>query len=343
MATLVGSLTEAMPSGVTVTPGGRIFLCFPRWFDRIDFTLGELLPDGTVEPFPNGESNRLDLCDPAHHLLSVQSVNADDDRTLWVLDTGRPYFTPALPRAAKLVAVDLATRKTQASYEIPYGIARLGTYLNDVRIDPVTQTAYITDSATITNSAIIVVDLATGRKLRRLDGDISVQPAKGFTPSIEGRPLRLELPFGCVFPYQNGADGIALSPDRRTLYYCPLSSDQLYSVDAHALADPALPDDELRRTIVHLGTKGFSDGLECDTAGRVYASDLEHGCVLRSLDGGRTWNVFESDPRMLWTDTLAVAADGYLYFTSNQINRLAVFNGGIDRRKPPYYVFKALM
>ncbi|MBV8074539.1 MAG: gluconolaconase, partial [Candidatus Eremiobacteraeota bacterium] len=220
------------------------------------------------------------------------------------------------------------------------GIARLGTYLNDVRIDTDKQIAYITDSATITNSALIVVDLRSGKKRRRLDGHPTVQPAPLFTPFIEERPLRLELPLWLTFPYKNGADGIALSRDRKTLYYCPLSSNQLYSVSAEALADPALGDDEIRRTIVHLGTKGFSDGLECDAEGRLYASDLENHRILRSADG-RNWEVFVDDPRMTWTDTLSVAADGYLYFTANQINRLAVFNGGKDRRQPPYFLLKS--
>jgi hypothetical protein len=46
------------------------------------------------------------------------------------------------------------------------------------------------------------------------------------------------------------------------------------------------------------------------------------------------------DPRVLWPDTLSLAADGYLYFTVNQIERQPPFNYGVDLRKRPYVLFR---
>jgi sugar lactone lactonase YvrE len=46
------------------------------------------------------------------------------------------------------------------------------------------------------------------------------------------------------------------------------------------------------------------------------------------------------DPRVLWPDTLSLAADGYLYFTANQIERQAVFHNGRDLRQKPYVLFR---
>lgn len=331
-----------MPTGVSVAPDGRKFLCFPRWFDDVTFTVGELLPDGAIVPYPNREINSVDLRDVAHHFLSVQSVVVTDETTLWVLDTGRPWFTPALPHATKLVEIDLGRAAVRRSYEIPYGIARLGTYVNDVRFDlnrGARGTAYITDSATLSNSAIIVIDLESGEKMRRLDGHASVQPQPAGTPAIEGRPLRIRLPLGVTFPYRNGVDGVELSPDGGTLYYCPLISRKLYSVDAALLADRNCGDEQVANSVRDLGEKAISDGLACDRLGRVYAGDLEHNCI-RRRDGDGNWTIVAEDARMIWTDTMSIAADGYLYHTENQINRMGIFNYGRDLRVKPYYLFR---
>jgi hypothetical protein len=46
------------------------------------------------------------------------------------------------------------------------------------------------------------------------------------------------------------------------------------------------------------------------------------------------------DSRALWPDTLSLAADGYLYFPANQIERQAVFHNGQDLRQKPYVLFR---
>jgi hypothetical protein len=43
---------------------------------------------------------------------------------------------------------------------------------------------------------------------------------------------------------------------------------------------------------------------------------------------------------VLWPDTLSLAADGYLYFTVNQIERQPPFNDGHDLRVKPYVLFR---
>ena len=47
-----------------------------------------------------------------------------------------------------------------------------------------------------------------------------------------------------------------------------------------------------------------------------------------------------SDPRLLWPDTLSLAADGYLYVTANQLHRQARYNKGNDLRQKPYTLFR---
>ena len=85
--------------------------------------------------------------------------------------------------------------------------------------------------------------------------------------------------------------------------------------------------------------KGASDGLEADSEGRVYATDYEHNAIrVRAVDG--SWTTLVHDPRVLWPDTLSLAANGYLYFTSNQWERMPMMHGGTDLRKKPYSLFR---
>ncbi len=137
-----------------------------------------------------------------------------------------------------------------------------------------------------------------------------------------------------------GSDGIAISPDGKTLYYCPLTSRHLYSVSVDALADRGKSDADIAATVKDLGEKGgASDGLESDVAGRVYLSDYEHNSIHRRNSDGRIETLMH-DPRALWPDTLSLAADGYLYFTANQIERQSPFNNGQDLRQKPFVLFR---
>jgi sugar lactone lactonase YvrE len=344
MLELVASIWPEMPSGIAVTSSGRIFLSFPRWLDRRAFTVAELV-DGALVPFPSQTHNEIDVFDAAHRLFSVQSVVASDDAdTIWALDAGRPMYAPAIDGAAKLVEIDLASRRFKRIFVVPHGIARRRTYLNDVRFDMTrgpAGTAYVTDSGTLLSPcAIIVIDLATGRKLRRLDGHPSMQPRLGAIPNIEGRRLLYRAPIltRVGAPYLNGADGITLDPTGAYVYYCPLNSRSLYRVDADVLADPRAADADVARMIVDVGVKPISDGLESDADGRIYAGDLE-GHRIACGRPFEPWRTLVEDPWILWTDSMSVAG-GYLYFTVNEIERMAPFNGLRDERKGPYRIFR---
>lgn len=46
------------------------------------------------------------------------------------------------------------------------------------------------------------------------------------------------------------------------------------------------------------------------------------------------------DPRILWSDTLSIGPDKYLYFIANQLNRQADYHYGKDLREKPYSLFR---
>ena len=336
---------DAMPTGVTVSHQGRIFVNFPKWGDQVIFTVAEI-HDGKLVAYPNEAINQTNPNDLSTGLLSVQSVVVDPADRLWILDTGSPLFQPTKYGGPKLVGVDLKTDQIFKKILFPQEVALPTTYLNDVRFDLRLRdkgVAYITDSSQNGPNGIIVVDLASGESWRKLHDHPSTK-AEGletFLPIVEGKPF---------LEYQNdgsvkqavamGTDGIAISADGSRLYYCPLASRKLYSVDTKTLENRSLDENEVSNTVTYEGDKGgASDGLESDTSGYIYSTNYEHNAILRRSSDGK-WETIAHDPHLLWPDTLSLSTDGYLYITANQLHRQARFHRGQDLRKKPYTLFR---
>jgi len=341
---VVATFDGPMPTGVSVAGDGRIFVNFPKWGDDVPYTVAEV-KEGKTVPYPSAAINHYGPGDnPADKLVSVQSVVVDPSgRRLWILDTGSIAFGRVQPGGAKLLAVDLATNRVSKKIIFPSDVALPTSYVNDVRFDLGRGTegmAFITDSTSNGPNGIIVVDLGSNTSWRRLHDHPSTKPDAEFVPVTEGEILALRLPGQPPQRFSVGSDGIAISPDGKTLYYCPLTSRHLYSVSVDRLADRKRSDAEVAATVLDLGEKGGAgDGLESDAEGRVYLSDYEHNAIRRRNPRGEIETLVH-DPRVLWPDTLSLAADGYLYFTANQVERQAVFHDGRDLRQKPYVLFR---
>lgn len=326
-----------IPTGVTVSQHGRIFINYPHWGDKVEATVAELVA-GKPVPYPAGLPQAGSAA-PSDRLLSVQSVVVDAKDRLWMLDTGRVEGAPAPYGGPKLIAVDLATNRVVQKIIFSAEVASPQSYLNDVRFDftrGAAGLAYITDSST---PGIVVVDLASGRSWRHLAADASTHPDAHFQPYIEGEPLTVTGRDGKPHLPQVASDGIALGADHKFLYYCPLSSRHLYRVALDALADEKASEAKVAATVEDLGDKGMSDGMESDREGRIYFGDLETNSVRRRLPDGR-YELLAHDPRILWADTFSLAHDGYLYFTANQLHRQPSYHAGSDLRAYPYLLFR---
>jgi len=332
---------DAMPTGVSVSAGGRIFVNYPRWGDEVPFTVAELR-DGKAIPYPDAATNTFDPARPDKTLSSVQSVVVDPADRLWLLDTAAPVFATPIAGAVKLVAVDLATDKVSQTIVLSGPAILPTTYVNDVRFDlrkGRAGVAYITDSSISGPGGIIVVDLASGESWRKLSGHASTSPDPAFVPVVEGERFAIREKGKPPVSLTVASDGIAISADGDTLYYCPLSSRHLYSIPTALLLDRNAPDAKVAAAVSDLGEKGASDGLETDDKGRIYAGDYERNSIRRRESDGE-WTTIAHDPRILWPDTLSVGKDGYLYFTANQLHRQPQFHQGKDTREKPYILFR---
>ncbi len=330
---IVAEFQNNMPTGLTVSDDKRVFVSFPRWGDEVPFTVAEVI-DGRAVPYPNAAINAWAPGLSADNFVSVQSVVVDPDGDLWLLDTGAPSFKPWVDNGPKLIRVDIGTGQISQVLRPTPGALTSTSYLNDIRFDfsrGRAGYAFITDSQSV--GALIVVDLESGEWWAQLRGHESTRSSDQFRAIVQGVMRE---------GYDVGADGIAISADGTTLYYCPLSSRKLYSVSIEALIDRTVQADALAGSVADLGDKGASDGLESDAEGNLYATAYEHSAVLKRSAGG-VWSTLLHGPNLLWPDTLSLAASGYLYLSANQLPRSPLFNGGTDDRLPPYLIVRTFV
>jgi sugar lactone lactonase YvrE len=337
----VATFDGAMPTGVAVSNDGRIFVSFPRWADPIEASVAEV-KGGAPVPYPDPKWNPAHPGDPATTFVGVQSVVIDGKNRLWALDTGTVNQGKVEPGGAKLVGFDLTTN--QPFTTIPFGpdIALPTSYLNDVRFDlrhGRAGYAFISDSSSSGPNAIIVVDLDSKKAWRRLVDHPSVKAAPGFLAIVEGVPVYRQTPGQARTPFLAGVDGIEVSPDGKTVFYSPLSSRKLYSISAESLADPNTQDAQLVGMVKDLGDKGASDGFIMSSDGRLYVTDYENDAILRRNADGSLEQVV-TDPRLLWPDSMSLGPGGYLYVTSNQLERQPALRDGKDERQKPYSLFR---
>ncbi len=201
-------------------------------------------------------------------------------------------------------------------------------------------TAYITDSSSQGPNAIVVVDLATGKSWRRLNQHSSTLSEDQFLMFAEGRPVYMTTPGYPPKAVNFAADSIAISNDGETLYYCPINATKLYAVSTAMLKDQSKSDAQVAATVRVVTGKMPSDGLESDAAGNVYMTDPVTDSIHRWSPKTGLTETLAHDPRILWPDTMSLAGDGYLYFTSNQLHRQPTMHNGQDLRQKPYQLFR---
>jgi hypothetical protein len=155
-------------NGVSTTPDGRIFLLYAR----VDGSQGPQVvewkeSENTTTPIPDAEWNSFsEGKDPATHLIRTNSQRIGPDGALWLVDVGSTSFgAPVIfPDGPKLVQFNLTTNQVQRTYSLG-NATRSNSLLDDVRFNPLTGKAYLTDAG---SPGLIVLDLASGFAVRVL-------------------------------------------------------------------------------------------------------------------------------------------------------------------------------
>lgn len=312
--------------GVHFDARGRVFVSTPRLMSaKSPATLSILDTDATTGParltaFPSVEGNAIAAM-PDKNLRSVLGFYVDNSNGwLWALDQGYIAGETAAPVGAQKVLIyDLATGRTVKRIGLDGAAGREESFLNDFAVDEARRIAYISDSglrAPGTKSGIIVVDFAAGSVRRVLDRHPTVSPQPGVkvmshsTEVWPGNPLII------------GVNGIALSPDRKTLYWAVTTGRNAFSAPTEILRDPMTSETTISQMVVDLGdVRGNTDGIVTDAEGNLYITDVTRGGIVKYDPRTNAMALSASDSGVRWPDTATIEPGGDLVFTSNNLNQ----------------------
>lgn len=321
-------------NAVGLTSSGRLFVGLPRWpgFENTP-SIAEILPDGSVKPFPGGDWNRWapgKSSDKA--LVKINTIHIFDDDTLWAVDQGEDAGPHGISPGQKILQFDTRNGKLLRSISLPASVLPAGANLNDLRLD--SEHIYLTDSGL---GAIIVVNLRTGVSIRRLADHPSTKMSPERRPiGEEGRPL--QMPDGS--DHQVHSDPIEISPDGQWLYYQPLSG-PLWRVPTAALRDTQVTEKALGEKVEFVYDTGPLTGTAIDSAGNLYLAEYDKPRVtVLSPDG--SLRVVVQDPKLWNPDAMIISNQRELYIPVPQSARMASNRGpnGVDGLQRPFKIYK---
>ncbi|XBS71738.1 L-dopachrome tautomerase-related protein [Acerihabitans sp. KWT182] len=161
------------------------------------------------------------LINPAG-LKAVLGFEIDRNDVIWILDQGHIAGAPNQPEDEKLIAWDLKADKEVARYAFSNAQVDFKcSFLNDVAVDNDAGFVYITDSGInchpLMGGGLLVYNMKTNQAKRVLRAPEWVND-QHFTFKIHGRDV-LKAKNGKPDSMRTGADGIALSGEKKTLYF----------------------------------------------------------------------------------------------------------------------------
>jgi len=270
--------------------------------------------------FPSKEGNAVSGA-PDQSLRNVLGFHVDrKNGWLWALDMGFVAGeAEAPPGAQKVLVLDLKSGRPVKRIGLDGVADRKGSFLNDIAVDEQRRVAYISDSgmrsAPNNMVGLIVVDFASGKARRVLDRNSNLQVEPGVKVVAHGAEV---WPGN---PLLLGVNGIALSPDGRTLYWTVTTGTRVHAVATAILRNADAGDERISAAIRNLGAVGGNtDGIVTDAKGSLYITDVTRNGIVKYEPRTGTMFLIASDEGVRWPDTPAILPGGDLVFTSSSLN-----------------------
>jgi sugar lactone lactonase YvrE len=317
------------PGNITVTVDNRIILSLHQFYEP-NYSVVELLEDGSLIPFPNEEMNQR-TSSTILHLDSVLGIRSDMRGVVWMLDNGMRGGT--IP---KLVGWDSRDNALVKVIELPPPVTPKDAFVNDFAIDSTRNRIYISDPAGGANAALIVVDLITGMARRVLDGHASVVP-EFIDLVIDGQPLKIKDAEGKINHPHIGVNPITLDLNNQWVYFGAMHGKSIYRVKAEDLSNDALSSSELNGRVERYSDKPICDGISIDKDNNIYLGELAAN-ALGVITPDRKYHRLAQGDDLSWVDAFSFGPGGTLYAVVNRLHQTAMLNAGKAVSKPPYFV-----
>ena len=249
---------------VAIARTGRIFytihpetnLDYPKLYERMN---------GKPVPWPVG-------ADPEKLFACPHGVRIHSRSQLWIIDPAN-HGTGQV----RLIAFDVDSGKEVHRFDFPGNGAPLGSFLQDMSINPDGRWVYIADVGFWAKRPAIVVYDTESRSARCvLNLDASVFPQN----ILIRNPIKPTGFLGGLLEMRAGVDVTAVSRDGPWVYYAAI-----------------------RTQVQAVGRKPLNDGITTDDAGNVFLTDFEHAAVLEMTPDGKLSTVIK-DKRIRWADGL---------------------------------------
>ncbi len=317
---------DVPPGNLAIAPDGRMFMSVHEFYGP-ELRVVEVMPDGSTKPYPTEDWARAPQ-DDGDGLRGVLGLRADREGILWMLDGQGEGQT------GRIVGWNTQTEKLHAIHYIGQPAARPTSFLNDLAVDREHEAIYISDTGDGMNSAIIVVDLTTGRARRVLEGSTFTVPED--TPMIiDGREIKLG-----GNPAKIGINPITIDPTNTWVYFAPMTASSMYRVRTSDLLNEGLSDADLAARVERYGDKVISDGSTVDAQGNVYITAMTDNAIGVTKPDGSYAVLYQSDDELPWPDGFSMGVDGYVYATINELHRSPVLHGGEDASLGTYKIVR---
>jgi sugar lactone lactonase YvrE len=348
---LYAELEAAGVGGITQLGDGQIVIGYhPFYSPSVQVSILNKDRKSTT-PYPSAEwqsckntdgswKKEFDRC-----LDWVLGLHTDSKGILWMLDSAKSVDKAAGRPAGlvpKLVGWDTRRNKLERVIRITAEATLTESQHNDFVVDAKHNVIVIADEAIGEGSkgmgdkaALVVVDLATGKSRRLLQGHPSVQPVKD--------PIRWDqgMSTAGTFALGVGVDGIALDRRSEWLYFAPLSGYKMYRIRMSDLLDRKLDAAQLGTKVQTYADKPFNGGLSIDHDDNLYLTEVGERAVGIIPPDTRSYRRLVADPDMVWPDGVTYNSDGHMYTGAAQLTLTSALQAdGIAKNKAPYRVYR---
>lgn len=289
------------PGNIAITSTNRMFVTEnPLMAPKSK--IYEIKSNGEAIPYPN---NKYVTGDNSV-IKAVIGIKADSNNNLWFLDMEKKQF----------VVWSTVKEEIVKTIKLPTDVVLKTSFLQDFIIDE-------------KHNRLIIADMT--------QGDLKSPPTPAFivVDMKDGSAKRMAKSHKSMMPEVEGGfalNPIGIDPNFEWIYYGALNGRTIYRTPASAFDS----DKNIIAGIEKYGTKSFCDGIAVDKNHNVYVTNIEESALsVYNKDGFR--NIAVLPEGQSWPDGMYIA-NGNVYSTVDQLNRIPALNNGKDDSKGPFLV-----